>query len=156
MDGDSVTSDEPSEDSDSRSLAEIFEEVFPYYLAMGMTTEEYWRGNPSLVRAYRKAYKIKLDNQEWARWRSGMYFYTTMLAVAPVLKPFTKGDVKPGDYPEEPFPITEEDVRKREEEHERRNMEHFLARMTLESDMEKQRRREQEQEVDKSGEHRQS
>ena len=38
-----------------------FYDVFPYYLAIGMTPEQYWEGDCELVRYYRKAAQIRQD-----------------------------------------------------------------------------------------------
>ena len=113
---------------------------------MGMTYDEYWRGCPSLVRAYRKAWEIKNKNDEWARWRQGLYFYNALLCVSPVLKPFAK-EAKPVDYLDRPLPLTEREVKEQEEARERENYEKVLARRRAESKKEKQRRAAQEQEA---------
>ena len=139
MDGDDLSESEPSQ---PKSLAEIFTEVFPYYLAMGMTYEEFWFGAPSLVRAYRKAWDIKQHNEEYARWRSGMYFYNALLCVAPVLRPFTKGDVKPGNYPDRPYPLTQKEADEQEREREEENFKRYLAQMEAASERELKRREE--------------
>lgn len=55
--------------------AEVFEEAFPFYLAIGMSSAEYWSGDPSLVRYYRKAYKIKQEQINNNAWLQGMYIY---------------------------------------------------------------------------------
>ena len=136
MDGDDLNESEPSE---PKTLAEIFTDVFPYYLAMGMTYDEYWRGCPSLVRAYRKAQEIKNKNEEWARWRQGLYIYNALLCASPVLKPFVK-DAKPVDYLDRPLPLTEREAKEQEETRERENYEKVLARRRAESNKEKQRR----------------
>ena len=82
MDGDDLSESEPSE---PKILAEIFRLAFPYYLAMGMTYDEYWRDDPTLVRDYRKAWEIRKKNDEFDRWRRGMYFYDALLRVSPVV-----------------------------------------------------------------------
>lgn len=143
MDGDDLKESEPSE---PKTIAEIFTDLFPYYLAMGMTYDEYWRGCPSLVRAYRNAFEIKNKNEEWARWRQGQYIFTALLCAAPVLKPFVK-EAKPGEYPDRPLPLTEREAKEQEEARERENYEKVLARRRAESNKEKQRRAAQEQEA---------
>ena len=42
------------------SLTEIFEEVCPYYLSLGMTLTEYWEGSPHLVKYYRQKHRIQI------------------------------------------------------------------------------------------------
>ena len=60
MDGDPVEG-EPSE---VKTLGETFSLLCPQYMAMGMTYDEFWYGNPSMVRAYRKAWEIKQRAEE--------------------------------------------------------------------------------------------
>lgn len=59
----------------SKTYTEIFEENFPFYLAIGMSSAEYWSGDSSLVRYYRKAYKIKQEEINNTAWLQGMYIY---------------------------------------------------------------------------------
>jgi hypothetical protein len=58
-----------------RTYSESFEESFPFYLAIGMSSAEYWSGDPSLVRYYRKAYRIKQEEINNNAWLQGMYIY---------------------------------------------------------------------------------
>ena len=59
----------------NKTYSEIFEECFPFYLAIGMSFAEYWTGDPSLVRYYRKAYQIKQEEINNNAWLQGMYIY---------------------------------------------------------------------------------
>lgn len=152
MDGESVM-DEPSEPRTIPTLTEIFREAFPYYLAMGMTYDEFWNGELSLVRDYRKAYDIRLHEEESARHRQGAYIYDALLAVAPVFRAnLSGGEVKPGKYPDRPYPITEEEAKKREEEREIANYNAFIAQLERESAAEMKRREMlQKKEANKDG-----
>ena len=58
-----------------KTNTEIFEECFPFYLAIGMSFAEYWAGDPSLVQYYRKAYRIKQEEINNNAWLQGMYIY---------------------------------------------------------------------------------
>lgn len=140
MDGDAVS--DPSQASGGaetapKSYTEVFIRVFPSFMAMGMTYQQFWYGPAWLTKAYREAYEMRLKNEEWARWRQGAYIYDALLRVAPVLKPFTKGKVEPGKYPEEPWPMTAKEMREQEESQRRRNFEKMLAAMNAESERNK-------------------
>ena len=148
MDGDDLEESEPSE---TKSLAELFTEIFPYYLAMGMSYDEFWHGSPSLVRAYRKAHEIKQKNDEFARWRQGMYVYDALLRVSPILRAFAKGDVKPKEYPDRPYPLTEKEAREQEEQRERENFFKFVEQMEAESERNLKQMKQKEQEVNVDG-----
>lgn len=94
------------------SYKEIIYECLPMYLAMGMTTEEYFHGDIELVKAYRKAHDIKLSMQNQMSWLQGRYIYDALVEVAPYfnsLKPR-----KPMAYTEEPYPITQADKAQKE------------------------------------------
>ncbi len=54
---------------------EIFNECFPFYLAIGMSAEEYWTGDSTLVQYYRKAYKIRQEEINNTAWLQGLYIY---------------------------------------------------------------------------------
>ena len=101
---------------------------------MGMSYNEFWYGDPTLVRDYRKAWEIRQHNEEWARWRNGMYFYDALLKVSPVLRPFAKGKVEPGKYPERPYPLTEKEAKEQERQREEENFKEYLRRMEAESE----------------------
>ena len=137
MDGDAV-GEEPSdgnkEEAEPTTYTEMFIKVFPKYLAMGMTYEQFWNGPAWLTHAYREAYRDKLRNEEWARWRQGAYFYDAMLCVAPIMRAFGKGKVEPGKYPNRPWPLTEKEAREQEAAEKRQRFERFMAMLNKESE----------------------
>ena len=67
-----------------------FYDVFPYYLAIGMTPEQYWEGDCELVRYYRKAAQIRQDLKNQDAWLQGMYVYQAIGNLAPILRAFAK------------------------------------------------------------------
>lgn len=74
-----------------KTYTEVFEESFPFYLAIGMSSAEYWEGDPSLTRYFRKAYKIKQDEINYKSWLQGMYMYD---AISTALFNFSRGFAK--------------------------------------------------------------
>lgn len=94
------------------SIPEMFEECFPYYMSIGMTYEEYWNGDPSLVKAYRKAEDIRSHRRNQDMWLLGRYVYDGIMRLIPSFNPLKPKD--PIAYIEEPYPISEKDVRNRE------------------------------------------
>ena len=80
--------------------SEIFDECFPFYLSIGMTAEEYWHGDPSLPRAFRKAYKLKQEQINHDAWLHGLYVYD---AVASVVSCFSKNTSSHHQYATEPY-----------------------------------------------------
>lgn len=84
-----------------KTYTEVFNECFPFYLAIGMTYESYWLGDPTLTRFYRQAYKIKQDEINNNAWLQGLYIYD---AVSTALHNALRGkNSKARDYAKEPY-----------------------------------------------------
>ena len=81
--GDRLT-DEPKQTED-KSFGDIFDELFPHYLLMGMTPEQYWDGESGWKKAFRKAYSLKLENEQRIadrnNWYMGQYMIMVLQAV---------------------------------------------------------------------------
>lgn len=118
--GDGQVSDQP------HTFTEIFEEVFPAFLAIGMTYEQFWEGDPALVRAYQKAEKIRHRRMNEQLWLSGVYVAEALTAT--VGNMFSKGNKH--KYPSEPLPITEEEILERKERERKAKMERIKAAFT--------------------------
>lgn len=82
----------------------------PYYLAMGMTPEEYWHGDVWLVKHYRKAQEIKNEEVNANAWLHGRYVYDA-LCVSLVNAFDGKGKKYPEPYNLHPKPKTAEEIR---------------------------------------------
>ena len=102
------------------TYTEKFYELFPYYLSIGMTAEQYWEGDPTLARYYRKADEIRKERRNEELWLQGMYIYEALCDVSPVLHAFAKKGTKPQPYSEKPYAITKEQHERIEEEKERK------------------------------------
>lgn len=88
----------------------MFEEVCPYYLQYGMTYDEFWHGDPWMVRAYRKKWKLQLQKENRDMWQQGLYFYD---AISSALSGFSK---KPRGYMDKPLPTFPQTKAEREAE----------------------------------------
>lgn len=109
------------------SHTEQFEKHFPYYLAMGMDYDQFWRQDVSLVRAYRQAHQIRKQEANEMLWLQGKYFYEALGAISPVLNAFAKQGTHAEKYLSRPFPITVEDRRAEEERISKLKREAFKA-----------------------------
>ena len=98
-----------------KSYSEQFDEVFPYYLSIGMTESQYWDGDCDLVKAYRKADELRNHRRNQELWMQGLYFYEALCRVSPIFHAFAKKGTKPVPYIEEPFPLTKRDIQDLEE-----------------------------------------
>lgn len=111
--GDGLGQDEDK----SISLTEVFSHHFPHYLAMGMSSEEFWHGKFDLVKGYREAYKLKQEIKDYEFWKQGMYFYEALLDVSPILHAFAKNGTKPRPYPDKPYGIDKLESEEEKERH---------------------------------------
>ena len=95
-------------------------------MALGMTQEEFWKGPPRLVEAYRKLSELKAQEKNQEAWWQGLYFYKALDTLAFNLTKH-KG-VATARYPEEPFritPYTEEEKAERAERERLKALEFF-------------------------------
>lgn len=84
-----------------KTHTEVFEEAFPFYLAIGMSSAEYWEGDCSLTRYFRKAYKMKQEEINNNAWLQGMYIYD---AISTALHNALRGkNVASRDYAKQPY-----------------------------------------------------
>ena len=88
------------------TYTERFYEQFPYYLAIGMTPEQYWDGDPALAKYYRQADELKLERLNQQLWLQGMYVYEAICDASPILRAFAKKGTKPHPFTEKPYPLT--------------------------------------------------
>lgn len=96
------------------------------YLAMGMTYEQFWDGEPELAKSYRMADQIRRRRRNEELWLQGVYMAEALSAT--VGNMFTKGQKH--QYPAEPFAITEAEQRERKEREQRAKMERIKASFT--------------------------
>lgn len=84
----------------------IFKKLCPKYLAMGMTPDEYWNGEPELAKYYREAHTIRRDERNQELWLQGYYIYQALGAVAPIFNANSKKGTKASPYMESPIPLS--------------------------------------------------
>ena len=84
-------------------------------MSIGMSYDEFWYKDVSLVKAYRKANELRDKRRNQELWLQGMYFYEALCDASPLFRFTTKKTIKPEPYMKEPIPITAEEVRERKE-----------------------------------------
>ena len=95
---------------------EVFEENFPFYLAIGMSPAEYWTGDSTLVRYYRRAYLIRQENENNNAWLQGLYVYD---AISTALSNALRGKGVPSkDYAKKPYDFKNRVKSEAEKQHE--------------------------------------
>lgn len=75
-------------------------------MAIGMTYEQYWYGDPLLVRAFYQAEKLRREKRDEQAWLTGLYVLNALNAT--VGNMFRKSGQAPAEYPEEPFSVKKE------------------------------------------------
>ncbi len=109
------------------TYTEQFEEIFPYYLSIGMTYEQFWEGECDLPIYYRKAHKLKLKHQNEESWLIGRYVYDAICAASPILHAFARYGTKPNPYLKEPYPSDYEEYENRKMKEMKEAAENFRA-----------------------------
>lgn len=119
--GDRLTSGNEPDQAETLDGGKIFDELFPHYMVMGMTPEQYWDGENWLKPAFRKAYQLKMENEQKLadrqNWYLGQYIAKALQAVQQVvLVPGfnAKKNISMPDYPDKPFFETIEEQKKEE------------------------------------------
>ncbi len=119
---------------------ELFELNCPYYMAIGMTYEEFWDKDSTLVRYYKKADELRRDQRNHDMWLQGAYFYSALCSAAPAFRAFSKHG--PNEYLDAPFPLSE---RSQEEENRKRLEASKAAMIAMAANINQHRRRQNEQ-----------
>lgn len=99
-----------------KTYTEKFNELFPYYLSIGMTEEQYWDKDNQLVISYRKADELRMARKNQEMWIQGAYFYDALCRVSPILHAFAKKGTKPTPYLSEAYVLTEKQAELVQEE----------------------------------------
>lgn len=107
--GDELTDASPRK---PRKLAEIFDEQFPFYLSIGMSSAEYWEGDPLLPRYFRKAFKMRQERENEKAWLHGLYVYDATVSAMTHLSQ-NKSDHK--SYASKPYSFGPEELEEEEE-----------------------------------------
>ena len=102
------------------TYTEQFYEVFPFYLSIGMTYDQFWNGDPALAMYYRKADELATERKNQELWLQGLYVYEALCDVSPLLHSMAKKGTKARPYPEQPYSITASQRRREREEQERK------------------------------------
>lgn len=88
-------------------------------MAIGMTYEQYWYGDPLMVRAFYKAEQLRQKSMNEEAWLNGVYVYRALDAT--VGNMMRKNGAEPAEYPKKPIEFakkeeTEEEKADREEQ----------------------------------------
>ena len=115
--GDRLTEGKPQQTD--TPYGDIFDQLFPQFLVMGMSPEEYWDGESSLKPAYKKAYEIRMETEQRLADRNNWYMAQYIISVLQCVPLLVGGlNVKSStslpEFPEKPFFEKFEDMKKEE------------------------------------------
>lgn len=110
-----------------KTLSELYDELCPMYMMMGMTYDEFWDKDATMVIAYRRAYEAKQRQMNLNAWLIGSYMYEAFEVAYNNAWAKNKNDML--EYPRKPRPLTEADARREREEQNRVRMERLFAYM---------------------------
>ena len=124
--GDRLTGEDEPQQAESRSYGDIFDEFLPQYMAIGMSYDEFWDGEFGTKRAARKAYEIRIKNEQMMadrqNWMMGQYVMSALNATPLLVAGLNiKAGAQLPEYIEKPILETaeeqqKEEVRKQKEE----------------------------------------
>jgi hypothetical protein len=107
------------------TYTEVFDEAFPAYLAIGMTYDQFWYGEPDLVEYYRKAHQFQLEEQNFMAYMQGIYVRDAIAEFVEFYG-FAKNPKPLNKYPKEPYPITHRGKAKSKEDKEEEIANYYL------------------------------
>ena len=96
-----------------RKYSEVFDECFPLYLSIGMSSREYWEGDALLPRYFRRAFKLRQERENEQAWLHGLYVYDATISA---LTHLSKDKKDHKSYAVKPYSFTPEEVEEEREE----------------------------------------
>lgn len=99
--------------------------MFPYYLSLGMTYEQYWYGEPWLVKAYREAEIYRRESENYTLWLQGLYFHRAVSAS--LSQAFSDKKSQQMTYLDYPIAITKREKEAERERNKQRTIKWFMS-----------------------------
>lgn len=101
------------------SYTETFEKSCPFFIAIGMSYDQFWYEDCWVANAYLKAYKIRKDQLNEQLWLQGVYIYEALCDVSPVLHAFSKKGTRPIPFTKKPYSFDKKEEKYTEKENEK-------------------------------------
>lgn len=79
--------------------------MFPYYLSIGMSADQFWLDDPWLAKAYREMNDLNRQRRSEEMWLQGLYVFNAISTALSNLH-FDGKHHKPNKYMEEPIRVT--------------------------------------------------
>ncbi len=81
-------------------------------MSIGMSYDEYWRGDNMAPKHYREAYKKKQEQANHEAWLHGLYIYDAVMSALSHMNPNKSSHSK---YAEKPYSFTPDELEKDKE-----------------------------------------
>lgn len=109
-----------------KTASEIFHEVFPDYLAAGMSYREFWELKSSLVKDYRRANEIRKREINYIAWLNGLYTLNALNSGVPVcVTGIAKSKVELPRFPDKPIDFEAQSAEEKAKEERKKQIEHM-------------------------------
>lgn len=126
MDGEPSVEEEPPK---TRPCTRIFHSDFPYFLSIGMTYEEYWFGDPLLVRDYLRAEEYRRKQENYNLWLGGIYMREAIMSS--IGNAFIGKGEPAYQYMDKPIPMGEDEIEQARKDQEEKEIQQAEAWMQL-------------------------
>ena len=114
--------------SETISPLEFLDKLCAYAMSIGMSYNDYWYGEPSMLKYYIKAEELKNVRKSQEYWLQGLYTYIAIGSLVPVLNPFSK-EHRAKPYLKQPIPITKEEVAQQEKAKYQRFVDYMMSKV---------------------------
>ena len=101
-----MTADTEQENESGQSIESLYMQVFPWYLSIGCTYNEFWYGEPWVAASYREAELYRMESRNYDLWLQGLYDFRAVSS-ALAMAFWNKKGKKPDGYFEYPIPVTD-------------------------------------------------
>ena len=98
--------DSESENNQPRTNEELYATMFPYYLSLGCSYNEFWNDSAYIAAAYLEAEIFRTERANYEMWLQGLYF-SNAINSALAMAFWNKKGKKPNGYMEYPIAFTE-------------------------------------------------
>lgn len=115
---------EEDEQGVEKSFSDVLDKLCAYYMALGVSANEFWDGDYTLLKYYVEKHRIAVEQQNEQLWLQGRYFYE---AVAVALEQAFNKHPKL-TYPEQPHRLTPLSEEEQELEN-KKKVEEFRAQL---------------------------
>ena len=106
---------------------EYLDQLCGYALSIGMSYNDYWYNDYTMLIHYHNAEKIRQKRKNNELWLQGLYVHIAIGDLVPVLNPFSK-EHRAKPYLKKPIPLTQEEQEQEEREKYQRFVDYMMSR----------------------------